>query len=183
MSIGKVGQFGYRVLGRRRGADRGTGGAAMVGKLIRARRLAKRMSQGDLAAAVGTSQRQITRWESYTTQMPREATRVKLGDVLGIAEAEWHLALAGHERPRPEPAAAPPDPPAPAREPDAPFDLARIIGYVEDYPDAAFRAQLARLEQQYPPEVYRAIVLRVFRSWGAKADLALVTPLAEGNPV
>lgn len=66
----------------------------MVGRLIRERRQAKGLSQEDLAEVYGVDQRQISRWENYTTQMPREATRERLGDLLSIGPAEWHLAAA-----------------------------------------------------------------------------------------
>jgi transcriptional regulator with XRE-family HTH domain len=66
----------------------------MVGRLIRERRLAKGYSQEALADVYGTTQRQITRWEQYTTQMPRVFQRDKLGAILDIAPAEWHLAAA-----------------------------------------------------------------------------------------
>jgi len=67
---------------------------SVVGRLIRERRIAKGMSQESLAEGLGTSQRQISRWEGYTTELPRELTRDRLGRVLGIAAPEWHLAAA-----------------------------------------------------------------------------------------
>ena len=64
----------------------------MVGQLIRARRVAKGLTQIQLAATIGTSQRQITRWERYTTEMPRQSSREQLSLALGIHVAEWHEA-------------------------------------------------------------------------------------------
>lgn len=69
-------------------------GSVVVGRLIRERRLAKDMSQEALAEALGTTQRQISRWEGYSTELPRETARIHLGRVLGIAAPEWHLAAA-----------------------------------------------------------------------------------------
>lgn len=66
----------------------------MVGRLIRDRRVARGWSQEDLADVLGTSQRQVTRWEGYTTQLPRGFLRERLGEALVIAPAEWHLAAA-----------------------------------------------------------------------------------------
>lgn len=66
----------------------------MVGRLIRDRRLARGWSQEALANALGSTQRQVTRWEGYTTQLPRGVLRDRLGAALGIAPAEWHLAAA-----------------------------------------------------------------------------------------
>lgn len=82
----------------------------MVGSLIRERRLAAGLSQERLAEVLGTTQRQITRWEGYSTQLPRDAARQQLGAVLGIAPHEWHLAIAEVEALRPAPRPRPPVP-------------------------------------------------------------------------
>jgi len=66
----------------------------VVGQLIKERRLSKELTQIDLAERLGTTQRQITRWEQYTTGMPRQATRERLGFVLDIRPIEWHEAAA-----------------------------------------------------------------------------------------
>lgn len=70
--------------------DRAVGGVA---RLLRERRITQRpkMSQEALAKLVGTSQRQVTRWERGT-QLPQKHNRKKLGAVLGISEAEFLLA-------------------------------------------------------------------------------------------
>lgn len=67
---------------------------AMVGRLIRERRQVKGWSQEELADAYPTTQRQISRWEQYTTETLRKSTRDRLGELLNIKPAEWHLAAA-----------------------------------------------------------------------------------------
>jgi len=62
--------------------------------MIRDRRKAKGWSQEALAKALDSTQRQVTRWETFTTQLPRQLQRERLGEVLGIEPAEWHLAAA-----------------------------------------------------------------------------------------
>lgn len=69
----------------------------VVGSLIRDKREAKGLSQTQLAEVLGTTQRQITRWESYTKQLPRGNARMQLGEVLEISLAEFHAAAAEAE--------------------------------------------------------------------------------------
>jgi len=66
----------------------------VVGRLIEQRRKAKHLSQVRLAAMLGTTQRQISRWEGYGATLPREGAREALGAVLGIAPGEWFAAAA-----------------------------------------------------------------------------------------
>lgn len=61
----------------------------MVGRLIRERRNARGWSQERLAEEYPTSHRQIVRWEKYSSQLPREAQRTRLGELLGISPPEW----------------------------------------------------------------------------------------------
>lgn len=138
----------------------------MVGDLIRERRLAKGLSQPQLAEILGKSQRQISRWEGYTTEMPREATRLQLGAALGIAEREWHLAAARHAPPE-VPAAEPDDRPRRPPAEDAPFDVGQIVAYLKAHPDPTFRERLARREERMAPDAFARICLRIYRAQGS----------------
>jgi transcriptional regulator with XRE-family HTH domain len=66
----------------------------VVGRLIEQRRKAKHLSQVQLADLLGTTQRQISRWEGYGATLPREGSREALGAVLAIAPSEWFAAAA-----------------------------------------------------------------------------------------
>jgi transcriptional regulator with XRE-family HTH domain len=175
MSIGIAGQFGYRVLGR--GCARPeTGVSGMVGALIRSRRLAKGWSQEVLAAKMGKAQRQITRWEGYTTQIPRDATRIRLGELLGIAEAEWHLAAArgvGGGAPAIEKPPAPPDTPPhlPARDSER-VPLAQMVADVEARRGEAFQARLRASRARLPRAAYESFCADLWRMWEGNSLMA-----------
>lgn len=57
--------------------------AAQVGALIRERRVARGLSQLELAGRLGVKQQSVSRWEAGES-LPRAQTFVRLAEVLGV---------------------------------------------------------------------------------------------------
>src|SRR3712207_8354678 len=72
-----------------------SGGAKVVGPLIRERREAQGLSQADLAAQTGLAQTYISRIERGAVPRPRPATLQKLAQALGVRLPELYQSAGG----------------------------------------------------------------------------------------
>lgn len=95
----------------------------MIGDLIKARRLALRLTQVHLGQRAGLTQDYISKLERGAIEVPQRGTLLALGRALGIAPEEFYRA-AGILGDAAEAAPAPPPVQLPLTDPDEQFDAA-----------------------------------------------------------
>jgi transcriptional regulator with XRE-family HTH domain len=139
----------------------------VVGEMIKQRRLAKGLTQAQLAKLAGLRQTYISQVEAGEIHLPRDHNLDALGDVLGFSRPDFYRAagvLEGIEVGLP---------PKPAPNALGDYDYGEVRRYVEGNPDPNFRDRLARQGARRSPDSYRRLIFRIFRAWLSNADLGL----------
>lgn len=142
----------------------------MIGKLVRRRREARGWTQTDLALESGLRQVYISQVESGDIKLPRDHNLEALGKALGISKREFY-AEAGMLEGLPE-EVMPPRPPVEEPTGDGPYDVRRIVAFVEDFPGEKFQRNLAEDAEYMSPEEYEEYCVNIWRMWAGNGDLA-----------
>jgi transcriptional regulator with XRE-family HTH domain len=142
----------------------------MIGQLLRERRESLGLSQTDVARRAGSSQRQVSRLENNEEAMPRRDTLERFGAVLGITLAEFYRAAGVmpslvEEAPRVVVIRGP------NGEQEVP--IARVVAYVEGFPNERHQARLERWRATHDAETYARLCARVFVAWSSNYELML----------
>lgn len=157
-------------------------GGDVVGDLVRERRVALGLTQADLALKAGLRQTYISQVEKGEIAMPRDHNLDALGRALGIAREEFYRA-AGYFDGLPDSAGDPDlenteDPlprvvviRGPNGEQEVP--IARVVAYVESFPNERHQARLERWRSAHDAETYARLCARVFVAWSSNYELML----------
>lgn len=130
-----------------------------VGALIRRRREARGLSQTEFGAAVGLTQRYVSKIEVGGVTMPRDPLLRKIGAVLGLTLAQFYEA-----RGILPPQAAPALPQGYNPYPDARLTDDEVQQYVLNHPDPVFHERVRRCKEWMPEAMFVRFCRRTYRA-------------------
>jgi transcriptional regulator with XRE-family HTH domain len=150
----------------------------MVGTLVKSRRVARGLTQAELAQRTGLRQTYISQIEKGEIAMPREHNLDALGAALGIARGEFYLAagmLDGLSAPEREGGAPPRVVVVQGPDGVEEVPIERAVAFVERYPNPRHQARLAAWRERNDRSAYERLCARLFVAWTSNYEMFLDT--------
>lgn len=136
----------------------------MVGQLIQRRRVAKGLTQTELARRTGLSQNYVSKLESGRIDLPQRGTLDVLSGALDVRLADLYRAAGVMDSPAEEDQdTAAPTLPA----------IEDVVAYIERDPEIV--AALARLKATQTPAVYDRLCRQLAEAWRSNSRMMLAT--------
>lgn len=147
-------------------------GVGMVGALVRRARVAKGLTQGELALQTGLRQTYISQVEGGEIRLPRDHNLDALGKALGISRAEFYSEsgmlddIEGNPPPPRQLALI-------SLTGEEEYEADALVAYVESRPGRIFQQQLAEARRERTYDEYVEFCLSIFRAWESNSNLGI----------